>query len=157
MHSWVRSTGSPRSSSTRPHRIARLLANPSILDSDPNIVAAVTRLTEMGIGFALDDFGTGYSSLSALQRFPIERIKIDRSFVSGVDENKNDQALTSAIVALANRLDQKTVAEGVETEEQARFLMDLGCDELQGYLFSRPLPPDEFKALLELEAKREID
>jgi predicted signal transduction protein with EAL and GGDEF domain len=125
----------------------------SILDDNPNIIAAIAQLTDMGIGFALDDFGTGYSSLSALQRFPIERLKIDRSFVSGVDENTNDQALTSAIVALAKRLDLMVVAEGVETEAQARFLMDLGCDELQGYLFSRPLPPDDFRVFLELEAK----
>ncbi len=127
----------------------------SILDDNPNIIAAISRLTDMGIGFALDDFGTGYSSLSALQRFPIERLKIDRSFVSGVDKNDNDQALASAIVALAKRLDLRVVAEGVETEAQARFLVELGCDEFQGYLFSRPLPPDEFEAFLELEAKFE--
>jgi EAL domain-containing protein (putative c-di-GMP-specific phosphodiesterase class I) len=127
----------------------------SILDDNPNIITSIGQLTDMGIGFALDDFGTGYSSLSALQRFPIERLKIDRSFVAGVDENTNDQALTSAIVALAKRLDLKVVAEGVETEAQARFLMELGCDELQGYLFSRPLPPDEFGALLELEGKQQ--
>lgn len=140
-----------------PGRLELEITETSILDSDPNIVAAVSRLTDMGIGFALDDFGTGYSSLSALQRFPIERLKIDRSFVAGVDENKNDQTLTSAIVALAKRLGQKVVAEGVETEGQARFLIDLGCDELQGYLFSKPLPPEEFKAFLELEAKCQGD
>ena len=127
----------------------------SILDDNPNIVASIGKLSDIGIVFALDDFGTGYSSLSALQRFPIERLKIDRSFVSGMDENAHDRALTSAIVALAKKLDLMVVAEGVETEEQARFLLELGCDELQGYLFSRPLPADEFRAFLELEAKRE--
>ena len=138
-----------------PDNLELEITESSILDDNPNIIAAISQLTDMGIGFALDDFGTGYSSLSALQRFPIERLKIDRSFVSGVDQNANDQALTSAIVALAKRLDLKVVAEGVETEEQARFLVELGCDELQGYLFSRPLPPEEFAAFLELEPKRE--
>ena len=142
-------------SDLRPHELELEITESSILDDNPNIVAAIGQLTDMGIGFALDDFGTGYSSLSALQRFPIERLKIDRSFVAGVDQNANDQALASAIVALAKRLNLQVVAEGVETEEQARFLIELGCDELQGYLFSRPLPPDEFAAFLELEAKHE--
>jgi EAL domain-containing protein (putative c-di-GMP-specific phosphodiesterase class I) len=110
-----------------------------MLDANPNIAAAISRLREMGVGFALDDFGTGYSSLSSLQRFPIERLKIDRSFVSGVGDKASDEALVSAIVALANRLSIEVVAEGVETQEQARFLTRLGCRELQGYLFSRPL------------------
>ncbi len=123
----------------------------SILDESPHIVAAIAALTELGIAFALDDFGTGYSSLSALQRFPIERLKIDRSFVAGIGDSESDEALTSAIVALARRLDQRVVAEGVETEEQARVLTQLGCDELQGYLFSRPLAPDAFVAFLEAE------
>jgi PAS domain S-box-containing protein len=120
----------------------------SMLDANPNISAAISRLTELGIGLALDDFGTGYSSLSALQRFPIERLKIDRSFVSGVGGNANDEALVSAVLALARTLSIEVVAEGVETEEQARFLTELGCRELQGYLFSRPLPAGEVSALL---------
>ena len=126
----------------------------SILDANPNIVAAVNHLSDMGIGFALDDFGTGYSSLSALQRFPIERLKIDRSFVSGLGENSSDEALVSAIAALAKRLDLKVVAEGVETQEHAHFLIDQGCHELQGYLFSRPLPADEFEVFLAQDQKR---
>lgn len=127
----------------------------SILDESPNIVAAVAELTEAGIGFALDDFGTGYSSLSALQRFPIERLKIDRSFVAGVGRNESDESLTSAILALAKRLDLRVVAEGVETEEQAAFLAGLGCDELQGYLFGRPIPAEEIEAMLEHAAAAE--
>ncbi len=121
----------------------------SILDQSPNIVAAVAALTEMGVGFALDDFGTGYSSLSALQRFPIERLKIDRSFVAGIGESESDETLTSAIVAFAQRLDQRVVAEGVETETHARVLTALGCHELQGYLFGRPVPADAFRPFLE--------
>jgi len=125
----------------------------SMLDANPNISAAISRLTEMGVGLALDDFGTGYSSLSALQRFPIERLKIDRSFVSGVGGNANDESLVSAIVALAKRLSIEVVAEGVETEDQARFLTELGCRELQGYLFSRPLPAIEVASQLPRTAK----
>lgn len=120
-------------------RLELEITESSMLDANPNIAAAIARLRDMGVGLALDDFGTGYSSLSALQRFPIERLKIDRSFVAGVGGNANDEALLSAIVALANRLSIEVVAEGVETEEQARFLSQLGCRELQGYLFSRPL------------------
>lgn len=129
-------------------RLELEITESSILDDHPNVIAAVGQLSERGVGFALDDFGTGYSSLSALQRFPIERLKIDRSFVAGVGENRNDEALTSAIVALAKRLDQRVVAEGVETERQARFLQALGCDELQGYLFSPPVDAEAFEAFL---------
>jgi len=121
----------------------------SILDQSPTIVDAVFALTEMGVSFALDDFGTGYSSLSALQRFPIDRIKIDRSFVSGMGERESDEALTSAIVAFARRLDQRVVAEGVETETQARMLVELGCQELQGYLFGRPESAEGFERYLD--------
>ena len=128
----------------------------SILDESPNIIAGIGALTDLGITFALDDFGTGYSSLSALQRFPIERIKIDRSFVAGIGDSQNDEALASAIVALAKRLDQQVVAEGVETEEQARVLTGFGCDELQGYLFSRPLPAKKFEAFLRNAEKVEV-
>jgi len=131
-----------------PSRLELEITESSILDDHPNVIAAVGQLSERGVGFALDDFGTGYSSLSALQRFPIERLKIDRSFVAGVGESRNDEALASAIVALAKRLDQGVVAEGVETERQARFLRALGCDELQGYLFSRPVDAGAFEAFL---------
>jgi PAS domain S-box-containing protein len=125
----------------------------SMLDANPNISAAISQLCEMGIGFALDDFGTGYSSLSALQRFPIERLKIDRSFVAGVGGNANDEALVSAILALARRLSIEVVAEGVETQEQARFLTELGCRELQGYLFSRPQPAEVVVGMLDRDDK----
>ncbi len=131
-----------------PSRLELEITESSILDDHPNVIASVGQLSERGVGFALDDFGTGYSSLSALQRFPIERLKIDRSFVAGVGESRNDEALTSAIVALAKRLDQRVVAEGVETEKQARFLRALGCDELQGYLFSRPVDAEAFEVFL---------
>jgi EAL domain-containing protein (putative c-di-GMP-specific phosphodiesterase class I) len=133
------------------HQLELEITETSILDQSPAIVEAVSALTEMGVSFALDDFGTGYSSLSSLQRFPIDRIKIDRSFVSGIGKNEGDEALTSAICAFARRLDQRVVAEGVETETHARVLADLGCQELQGYLFGRPDSAEGFERYLESE------
>jgi len=102
----------------------------------------------MGIGLALDDFGTGYSSLSYLRRFTIDRVKIDRTFVADLTSNADDAALTSAIIAMAHGLRLQVVAEGVETRDQALFLQQRGCDELQGYLFGRPCLPEEFVDLL---------
>ena len=98
---------------------------------------------------ALDDFGTGYSSLSYLRRFPFNRLKIDRSFVCDVIDNPDDAALTTAILAMAQSLQLRVVAEGVETQEQAEFLRDRGCDELQGFLFSRAVPASDFVRFLE--------
>jgi diguanylate cyclase (GGDEF)-like protein len=105
---------------------------------------ALTRLTEMGVGIALDDFGTGYSSLSHLRRLPIRRIKIDRSFVSEISDQGEGAELAAAVISLAHSLKLEVVAEGVETEGQATFLRRHGCDELQGYLISRAVPPTEF-------------
>lgn len=111
----------------------------------------LARLHELGIGLTLDDFGTGYSSLSYLRRLPFERLKIDRSFVAELESSASDRALTAAIVALARSLEIQSVGEGVETEAQARFLRDCGCDQLQGYLLSRPLPAADFERFLERE------
>ena len=108
-------------------------------------------LNEMGIGLALDDFGTGYSSLSYLRRFPLQRVKIDRSFVQRITTNPGDAALTAGIIGLAHGLSLKVVAEGVESQAQAEFLRGHCCDELQGFLFSRPIPGDEFSRFLDVE------
>ncbi|MFN7920011.1 MAG: EAL domain-containing protein [Bryobacteraceae bacterium] len=101
-----------------------------------------------GIGLILDDFGTGYSSLSYLQSFPIEAVKIDSSFLSGVGRNKNDEAIVRGIIQMAHSLGQSVIAEGVETEEQLDFLRQCQCDYAQGFLLARPLPPAEFEAFL---------
>jgi EAL domain-containing protein (putative c-di-GMP-specific phosphodiesterase class I) len=103
----------------------------------------------MGVVLAIDDFGTGYSSLSYLRRFPIHRVKIDRSFVSEIPGNADDCALTAAIISMAHSLRMEVVAEGVETDEQLVFLRERGCDMLQGYLLGHPMPPAAFALLLE--------
>jgi FixJ family two-component response regulator len=96
----------------------------------------------------LDDFGTGYSSLSYLQRLPVDRIKIDKSFVANLTSNPSDAAIVRAVVGMAHSLGLKVIAEGVETEGQLGFLRGINCEEIQGFVFSRPLPADDFTLLL---------
>jgi diguanylate cyclase (GGDEF)-like protein/PAS domain S-box-containing protein len=111
----------------------------SLLSDVKGVMAALTDLRALGIRLAVDDFGTGYSSLTYLKRFPVEAIKIDRSFVSGLGHNDDDSAIVDAVVRLGSALNLTVVAEGVETKEQARALQALGCDRGQGYLFGRPV------------------
>ena len=105
----------------------------------------VERLNRLGVGFALDDFGTGYSSLSYLQRFPIDILKVDKSYVDELDGDQGTE-IVAAVINLAHALDLSVVAEGVETEHQLELLRHLGCDYAQGYLFSRPVPASELGA-----------
>jgi EAL domain-containing protein (putative c-di-GMP-specific phosphodiesterase class I) len=111
-------------------------------------VRSLNKLKEAGIHISLDDFGTGYSSLSYLQRLPIDAIKIDISFIRNVLINPNDAAIVKAIIAMANNLRLKVIAEGVEDERQLEFLREHKCDIIQGYIFSPPLPAEEFFDLL---------
>jgi EAL domain-containing protein (putative c-di-GMP-specific phosphodiesterase class I) len=99
----------------------------------------------MGVSIAIDDFGTGFSSLSYLAKLPVDTLKIDRSFVIGMTTEPEGLALVSTIINLAHALKLKVVAEGVETEEQSRLLRLLNCDEMQGYLFSKPVPGNIFE------------
>jgi EAL domain-containing protein (putative c-di-GMP-specific phosphodiesterase class I) len=103
-------------------------------------------LTSVGLSMSIDDFGVGYSSLSYLKRFPIHTLKVDQSFVRDTPDDADDAAIVTAIIALAHSLRLKVVAEGVEHEAQLQFLKRLRCDAIQGYYFSRPLPPAEFSA-----------
>ncbi|MCG8429123.1 MAG: EAL domain-containing protein [Chromatiales bacterium] len=119
-----------------------------LMGSHSHIDQAITALNQLGIGIAMDDFGTGYSSLSYLRQYPFDVLKIDRSFVNDITVDPADRELIKATIAMAHSLGLKVIAEGVETDEQLQFLKKLRCDYAQGYLFSKPLPPDEITSLL---------
>lgn len=129
------------------------LTESSIMKNAESAVRTLSALKEMGVEIAIDDFGTGYSSLGYLKRLPIDKLKIDQSFVRDVTIAPDDAALVMAIITLAHNLRLTVIAEGVETEEQLRFLHLLRCDAWQGYLSSRPLPAEAFRQLL-LEGRR---
>lgn len=121
----------------------------SIIMQDPTrTIATLRELSASGIHLAIDDFGTGYSSLNYLKYLPLNKLKIAQAFVSGVVIDPNDKAIAKAIIALAHNLSMKVIAEGVETFEQLEFFRAHNCDEVQGYLFSEPLPAEEFERLL---------
>jgi diguanylate cyclase (GGDEF)-like protein/PAS domain S-box-containing protein len=112
-------------------------------------IAKLRAIKEMGVRLAIDDFGTGYSSLAQLKQFPIDTLKVDRSFIRDIPDNAEDNAITEAIIAMGRTLGVTVVAEGVETAEQQSFLRSRYCDEMQGYFFSKPSHPDEFASLLQ--------
>lgn len=106
------------------------------------------QMKSMGLSLSIDDFGTGYSSLGYLKRFPIDKLKIDKSFVSGIPEEKDNGAIVSAVISLAHDLGVRVVAEGVETQEQLNYLAEKKCDEAQGYLIAKPMSVDQFELFL---------
>ena len=119
----------------------------SVMVENPEIArTSLRRIRAMGPRIALDDFGTGYSSLSLLQQFPIQRIKIDRAFVKGLDDSPNDRSLVRTVINLGESLGLDIVAEGVETIDQLRQLRDFSCDKAQGFLISHPVPPEAMRS-----------
>ena len=115
------------------------------LENIETTIHKLNKLSELGIQIAFDDFGTGFSSLYYLKKFPIHKLKISQHFVSGIMTDQNDQMIVSPIIALGQRLKLKVVTEWVETEDQLIFLKKRQCDEMQGYLFCKPLPADKFQ------------
>ena len=107
-------------------------------------IKILKELHALGVELAIDDFGTGYSSLSYLRQFPIDRLKIDQSFIRNALTDSDDASITSTIVTLGHALNLKVIAEGVETIEHQKFLIEQGCDEVQGFRYSRPVPEEDF-------------
>jgi EAL domain-containing protein (putative c-di-GMP-specific phosphodiesterase class I) len=123
-----------------------------MLQSSPTTASNLDRLSELGIHITIDDFGTGYSSLSYIKKYPINTLKIDQTFISGITSNADDAAIATAVVNIAQNLGLSVIAEGVETESQKEFLSAIDCPEMQGNLFSRPLPVAEIPAILEKQS-----
>ena len=140
-----------------PHDLELEITESTIMQEDEQTDDAFRDLHALGVQIALDDFGTGYSSLSYLRRFAVDRVKIDRSFVARIPHDREDMAVTAAIVAMAHQLLIPVVGEGVETLEQARSLSELGCDELQGFLLSPPLEAEAFERFLRSEKPESDD
>jgi EAL domain-containing protein (putative c-di-GMP-specific phosphodiesterase class I) len=120
-----------------------------VMQRAESTIATLHELKRLGVQLAIDDFGTGYSSLSYLKRFPVDTLKIDRSFVAGLEDDSQDTAIVNAVLALATALNLTVTAEGIESREQLRRLHALGCDRGQGYYFAKPLPASATSALLE--------
>ncbi|RDS89920.1 EAL domain-containing response regulator [Pseudomonas fluorescens] len=131
-----------------PHWLEVELTEGSLMENTQHTIASLQRLHAMGVKISIDDFGTGYSSLAYLRRFPIDTLKIDIAFIREVTSNPQDAAITRTIIELAHSLNLRVVAEGVETQAQLAFLKEAGCDQIQGYLFSRPLPTEDLERLL---------
>jgi len=141
-----------------PCSLLKLEITESLLVRSPEkVVLIMNELAAFGFTLALDDFGTGYSSLAYLKKFPITTLKIDRTFVIGVPNDENDCAIAQAIVTMGKQLRQEIVAEGVETPEQMAFLRKLGCDQLQGYLFSPPIEPNAFARMVKKKQRLSLD
>jgi EAL domain-containing protein (putative c-di-GMP-specific phosphodiesterase class I) len=128
-----------------------------IMHHAPSAMATLQALKAMDIRIAIDDFGTGYSSLSYLQRLPVDALKIDKSFISHIHQSEKGSAIAKAIITMAHSLDLRVIAEGVETSAQLDFLCAYGCDEVQGYVFSQPLPAYEATRLLRAAAAMRPD
>lgn len=132
-----------------PRHLKLELTESIIMHQAQNTIAMLHQFKEMGVGLSVDDFGTGYSSLSYLKRFPLDTLKVDRSFINDITSNPDDAAITNAIIAMAHSLNLGVVAEGVETQPQLEFLRAHGCDTIQGYLLSKPLPAEDLVQLFQ--------
>jgi len=137
-----------RNADLHPRYLELEITESAVMQNPEETIATLHKLRDLGIQISIDDFGTGYSSLNYLRRLPLDSLKIDRSFVMNLSTNPSDAAIVKAIIVLAHSLNLKVVAEGVETEQQLAFLRESECDEIQGYLLSRPLPVGEISKVL---------
>ena len=140
-------TQSLADSGLAPHRLELEITETALLNNDLAALRTLTHIRDLGVRISLDDFGTGYSSLSYLHRFPISRIKIDKSFIQKLPDDVGSASIVRAIAQLGASLNMKITAEGIETDSQLSFIRDHGCDEVQGFLTGRPIPPAAFLAL----------
>jgi EAL domain-containing protein (putative c-di-GMP-specific phosphodiesterase class I) len=146
----LRETGLP------PQSLELELTEGIVMDDANRSASLLKALKELGVSLSIDDFGTGYSSLSYLKCLPVDKLKIDRSFVKDLDENHSSAAITRAIITLAHNLRLRVIAEGVETEGQLSFLRKSGCDEIQGFLISRPVKAEDAGKLIVVPESTEI-
>jgi EAL domain-containing protein (putative c-di-GMP-specific phosphodiesterase class I) len=131
----------------KPEKIELEITESIVMDEPQIVVEALQELKAFGVKVAIDDFGTGFSSMSYLQQLPLDRLKVDRSFVNEIMPGKS-AFIAETIVTLGNKLGLSTIAEGIEKREQASYMLKLGCDEAQGYLFAKPMPFDQLLAFL---------
>ena len=131
-----------------PRSLELEITESTVMQSADRAASVLRQLKDVGVRVAIDDFGTGYSSLGYLKRFPIDSVKVDRSFIRDIPDDKDDVAITCAVIAMAHSLRLRVVAEGVETAEQYKFLRDQDCDEIQGYYFSPPVDAQAVARLL---------
>ena len=132
-----------------PHLLELEITESSLMRNPEEAAILLRELSEMGFRLSVDDFGTGYSSLGYLKRFPLDALKIDRSFVADIESDRDSASIAAAVIALAHSLGLKVVAEGVEQDSQMDYLRSLKCDLAQGYLLGRPMPADELVTFME--------
>ena len=128
-----------------PHALVVEITESTLMENEETTLTLLRELKQLGVQLSLDDFGTGYSSMAYLKRFNLDQLKIDRAFIAGLPGSKDDATITSAIIDVASHFDLVTVAEGIETIEQANILADMGCVEGQGYLYEKPILPQDFE------------
>lgn len=139
-----------RASQINPSCLKLEITESMVLENVQTIISTMEQLKLLGVSFSMDDFGTGYSSLSSIKRLPLNQLKIDQSFVRDIDIDDNDKAIVRTIIAMAESMSLTVIAEGVETQEQRRHLIENGCTQFQGYFFSKPIPIEEFEAFLKV-------
>jgi EAL domain-containing protein (putative c-di-GMP-specific phosphodiesterase class I) len=141
-----------KESACQPSWIEFEVTEGQIMTNPQEAIRVLSDISALGIELAVDDFGTGYSSLSYLKKLPINKLKIDQSFVRDLPDDEEDSAISSAIIALAKSLKLNVIAEGVETKEQKEFLVENGCENIQGYFYAKPMPADEMEKYLQHHA-----